>query len=139
MVTTTSMTVDRVSMRTAQSDWNWPTSMKGARIKVKGSPWPQTWLAKLAQASAQARNSRPVVTAWDGDVADAPTEKAGDGGAQKRGENSNNDEALHRGQPFIMLASSTAMSPRLRKKVTRMANPTAASAAATVSTNMAKI
>ena len=40
-------------------------------------------------------------------------------------------------QPFIIEASSTAMSPRLRKKVTRMARPTAASAAATVSTNMA--
>jgi hypothetical protein len=35
-------------------------------------------------------------------------------------------------QPFIMLMSSTAMDPRLRKKTTRMARPMAASAAATV-------
>ena len=41
-------------------------------------------------------------------------------------------------QPFIMLTSSTAMVPRLRKKQTRIASPIAASAAATVSTKSVK-
>ena len=72
------------------------------------------------------------------DVADAPAEQDRDHGAQQRGEDQKGDELLH-DQPFIIEASSTAMSPRLRKKVTRMARPTAASAAATVSTNIAKI
>ena len=40
-------------------------------------------------------------------------------------------------QPRIRLMSSTSMLPRLRKYTTRMARPIAASAAATVSTNMA--
>ena len=74
------------------------------------------------------------------DVADPAAEEAGDGRAQQRGEDPENDEGMEsHAQPFITEASSTAMSPRLRKKVTRMARPTAASAAATVSTNIAMI
>jgi hypothetical protein len=73
-------------------------------------------------------------------VARAAAEEAGDGGAEQRGEDAESDEQFERhDQPFITLASSTRMSPRLRKKVTRMASPTAASAAATVRTNMAMI
>ncbi len=80
------------------------------------------------------------MTACDGDVADPAAEEAGDGRAQQRGEDPENDEGMEsHAQPFITEASSTAMSPRLRKKVTRMARPTAASAAATVSTNIAMI
>src|SRR5690606_41378297 len=73
-------------------------------------------------------------------VADPATEEAGDHGPQQGGEDAESDESLDShgsDQPFITEASSTAMSPRLRKKVTRMARPTAASAAATVRTNMA--
>ena len=44
-------------------------------------------------------------------------------------------ERVH--QPRIRLTSSTAIEPRRRKKMTRMASPIAASAAATVSTNIA--
>ncbi len=73
-------------------------------------------------------------------VAEPPAAQADDGRAEQRGEDAEGDEKheIH-GQPFITEASSTAMSPRLRKKVTRMARPTAASAAATVRTNMAMI
>src|SRR5690606_29760898 len=73
-----------------------------------------------------------------GDVADAAAGEAGHGGAEQRGEDAQGDEKLEsHDQPFMTEAWSTAMSPRLRKKVTRMARPTAASAAATVRTNMA--
>ncbi|MDT4859517.1 hypothetical protein FQZ97_940280 [compost metagenome] len=75
-----------------------------------------------------------------GDVADPATEEAGDHRPEQGGEDAESDESLDShgsDQPFITAASSTAMSPRLRKKVTRIARPTAASAAATVRTNMA--
>src|SRR6187551_36521 len=45
------------------------------------------------------------------------------------------DQRMH--QPLILSAASTAMVPRRRKKMTRMARPIAASAAATVRTNIA--
>src|SRR5690606_22445052 len=49
------------------------------------------------------------------------------------------DDCLDHGvQPFITLTSSTAMEPRLRKKMTRIASPIAASAAATVRIKSAK-
>ncbi|MNE19684.1 hypothetical protein D3C80_1127740 [compost metagenome] len=75
-----------------------------------------------------------------GDVPDPATEEASDHRPQKGGEDAESDESLDShgsDQPFITEASSTAISPRLRKKVTRIARPTAASAAATVRTNMA--
>ncbi len=68
------------------------------------------------------------------DIADTTADQPGDDRADQRTKNDNRDEGAH---PFITEASSTAISPRLRKKVTRIARPTAASAAATVSTNMA--
>ena len=73
-------------------------------------------------------------------VAKPPAAQADDDGAQQRREDAQGDKKreIH-GQPFITEASSTAMSPRFRKKVTRMARPMAASAAATVRTNMAMI
>src|SRR6185503_19054377 len=46
------------------------------------------------------------------------------------------DQRMH--QPLIRSAASTAMVPRRRKKMTRMARPIAASAAATVRTNIAR-
>src|ERR671912_2707640 len=55
-----------------------------------------------------------------------------DDGRQQRQENN----CLHH-QPCIRLTSSTAIEPRRRKKMTRMARPMAASAAATVRTNIA--
>src|SRR5690606_30426252 len=59
---------------------------------------------------------------------------------QRRDERQEDDgEVDHGRQPFIMLMSSTWIDPRLRKYTTRMARPIAASAAATVSTNMANI
>ena len=65
---------------------------------------------------------------------DAPAE-ARDDGTHERGEE---DDGFHLAYPFITLTSSTSMVPRLRKKQTRIASPMAASAAATVSTNMVK-
>jgi len=44
--------------------------------------------------------------------ADQAAEQARDDGAQKRQED---DRGIHTRQPFIMLTSSTAMVPRLRK------------------------
>ena len=95
----------------------------------------------MYQASAQDRNSRPVVTAMDATSPmrrpNRPATAAPNSGPNTR---MSEDQFHCVRQPFITLAaSSTLMSPRLRKKVTRMAKPTAASAAATVSTNMAKI
>src|SRR5206468_6309906 len=47
------------------------------------------------------------------------------------------DEEDRTHQPCIRLTSSTAIEPRRRKKITRIARPIAASAAATVRTNIA--
>ncbi len=61
MVTTISITADRVSIRTLQSDWKRPTLMNGAMWAVKCQPL-QTTLANVSQPSAQERKSSPVVT-----------------------------------------------------------------------------
>ena len=94
-----------------------------------------------ARAALQKALSAPARPGRD--VADAATEQAGHKCAEQGREDDDGDQRLRCHvqvrQPFIIETSSTAMSPRLRKKVTRMARPTAASAAATVRTNMAKI
>jgi hypothetical protein len=63
VVTTISITEDRVSIRSAQWDWKSPTVMKGAISMTDGVAWPQAKPAKFSQAIAQDRNRRPVVTA----------------------------------------------------------------------------
>src|SRR5262249_44133662 len=67
-------------------------------------------------------------------LADPATEQAGDDRRNQR-QKDDEDQWLH--QPCIRLTSSTAMEPRRRKKMTRIARPMAASAAATVRTNIA--
>src|SRR5206468_8254536 len=67
-------------------------------------------------------------------LADPPAAEAGDDGGEQRQEDDHDDRAHH---PCIRLTSSTAIEPRRRKNMTRMARPIAASAAATVSTNIA--
>src|SRR4030095_5071058 len=67
-------------------------------------------------------------------LADQAPAQPGDDRGQQRQEN---DEDYRVHQPRIRLTSSTAIEPRRRKKMTRMARPMAASAAATVSTNIA--
>src|SRR5947209_2184862 len=68
-----------------------------------------------------------------GSLADPAAAEAGD----DRGDQRQEDDQLKRHQPCIRLTSSTAIEPRRRKKMTRMASPIAASAAATVRTNIA--
>src|SRR6185503_600841 len=63
-------------------------------------------------------------------LADPAAAEAGD-------ERKEDDEDQRMHQPLIRSAASTAMVPRRRKKMTRMARPIAASAAATVRTNIA--
>src|SRR6185369_2032374 len=67
-------------------------------------------------------------------LADPAAAEPGDDRGQQRQEDDDEDRAH---QPCIRLTSSTAIEPRRRKKMTRMARPIAASAAATVSTNIA--
>src|SRR6185369_15280203 len=68
-----------------------------------------------------------------GCIADPAAAKARDDRGEQRQED--DEDRLH--YPRIRLTSSTAIEPRRRKKMTRMARPIAASAAATVRTNMA--
>src|SRR5262249_21850879 len=67
-------------------------------------------------------------------LADPAAEQARNNRGQERQEN-DKEYSLH--QPRIRLEASTAIEPRRRKKMTRMARPIAASAAATVRTNIA--
>ena len=119
---------------------NSPTWMKGAIVRVKGSSPPQVHWAKTTQDRTADRSRRPVVTACE---ARAPMRepKRPAMRAPARGPKTIRGRracaVISGNQPFITEASSTAMSPRFRKKVTRMARPTAASAAATVRMNMA--
>ena len=69
-----------------------------------------------------------------GGLADPAAEQARDDRGDERQED-DEEQGVH--QPCIRLTSSTAIEPRRRKKMTRMARPIAASAAATVSTNIA--
>ncbi len=129
-------------MRTDQADLKVPMSMNGKSWTVKSCIPPQVCWMKVHQPSAHDRNRRPVVTACDGMLPmrrpKKPAMAAPTMGASTQTVTTEDMEDST-SYPFIMLASSTAISPRLRKKVTRMARPTAASAAATVSTNMAMI
>src|SRR5204863_9101269 len=67
-------------------------------------------------------------------LADPAAEQARDYRCDQR-QKDDEDYWVH--QPRIRLTSSTAIEPRRRKKMTRIASPIAASAAATVSTNIA--
>ena len=67
-------------------------------------------------------------------LADPATAKAGNDRCQKRQED---DEGQQMHQPLIRSTASTSIVPRRRKKMTRIASPIAASAAATVRTNIA--
>ena len=100
------------------------------------APEPKPTWKNATQESAAATNRSAVVTISLGAGSDEPPEEAGD---QKADEREEDDRVIHAGlQPLIMLTSSTAMVPRLRKKTTRMARPIAASAAATVRIRSAK-
>ncbi len=69
-----------------------------------------------------------------GGLADPAAAEPGDD-RRDDGQEDDEDDGVH--QPRIRLTSSTAIEPRRRKKMTRMASPIAASAAATVRTNIA--
>ena len=140
MVTTTSMTAESPSSRIDQSETNSPTWMKGARVRVKGCSPPQVHWAKTTQDRTADRTRRPVVTAWDARAPSRDPNRPASRAPTRGPKTMIGRRAcalISETQPFITEASSTAMSPRFRKKVTRIARPTAASAAATVRMNMA--
>ena len=148
MVTTTSITAVSVSMRSAQSQverrrtWIQRMTSTLSRRGMRRRPPPLSAAAerstgrKTTQDSTAATISRPVVMyslgRWPMMRPNRPAISAPSSGQE--------DDGLDHtvAQPFIMLTSSTAIEPRLRKKTTRMARPIAASAAATVRTNSAK-
>jgi hypothetical protein len=59
------MVADRASTRIDQTDLKSPTVMKGAILTVKASRPPQVHWLNTVQATAQAKNSRPVVMVWE--------------------------------------------------------------------------
>ncbi len=85
-------------------------------------------------AEESADEERPGGHQLGNRLADPATAKAGNDRGHKRQED---DEGQQVHQPLIRSAASTAIVPRRRKKMTRMARPIAASAAATVRTNIA--
>ena len=130
-----SITAVSVSKRSRHIASKSPDTIQRARSMVIG--WPP--IATLAKAMIENRSdsSRQVTVTSSAARSRWPRLSQPATMAPKSGRKT--IEAYIAGQPFIMLTSSTAIEPRLRKKTTRMARPIAASAAATVRINSEKI
>ena len=87
---------------------------------------------KMIQLSSADRKSSPVVSHW---AAVSPMIRQPKPAMIAPNSGANNKMVAMVPYPFITLTSSTSIVPRLRKKVTRIARPIAASAAATVRMN----
>ena len=124
-----------MSIRNAQSTTRSPEAIHCATCIARRAG-AEADLKNANQDRAADTNSSAVVTISLGRGPEDAAEQAGD---EEADEGQEDDRVIHRApQPLIMLTSSTAIEPRLRKKTTRMASPIAASAAATVRIRSAK-
>ena len=124
----------QASRRSAQSTVSVPEWIQSSTGTTDGLRMAADVLEEDRPAEERADEQRAGGDGLGRRLADPAAAQPGDDRGDQRQED-DEDERMH--QPRIRLTSSTAIEPRRRKKMTRMARPIAASAAATVRTNIA--
>ena len=127
MVTTTSITAVSASTRSAQSTLE-VARLDPVRAPARPAPRPSPATKRQEDRPAQRRADEQRAGGDRPWPATLPMHAAAEPGDDRREQRQEDDEQDGVHQPRIRLTSSTAIEPRRRKKMTRMASPIAASA-----------